>query len=77
MNANANKFQSAVHPKTEAAGIRSPNKVVNFADNKSIASGQEANHVAIKKSEAAPDTEGGLYSPVPEGTEMTGGWLKK
>ncbi len=34
-------------------------------------------HLAIEKAEPAPDTEGGLYSPVPEGTGIGGGWLKK
>ena len=34
-------------------------------------------HLAIEKSEPAPDTEGGLYSPVPEGTALSGGRLKK
>ncbi len=34
-------------------------------------------HLAVEKAEPAPSTEGGLYSPVPGGTEVTGGWLKK
>ena len=31
----------------------------------------------IKKSEPAPDTEGGLYSPIAEGTDVTGGYREK
>ena len=32
---------------------------------------------ALKHSPPASDTEGGLHSPIPEGTEVTGGFLKK
>ena len=31
----------------------------------------------IQKSDPAPDTEGGLYSPIAEGTEVTGGYREK
>ena len=32
--------------------------------------------LAIKASDAAPDTDGGLFEPVPGGTEVTGGFRK-
>ena len=34
-------------------------------------------HLAITSAEPAPDTKGGLYSPVPEGTTISGGQIKK
>ncbi len=38
------------------------------------AMGKETQIALIEKSEPAPDTEGGLYAPVPNGTEVTGGF---
>ena len=38
------------------------------------AMGKETQMALIEKSEPAPDTEGNLYVPVPNGTEVTGGF---
>ena len=39
--------------------------------------GKQTHAAQMEKAELAPNTEGGLHEPVPNGTEVTGGWLKK
>lgn len=39
--------------------------------------GKQTHAAQMEKAEPSPDTEGGLHEPIPSGTEVTGGWLKK
>lgn len=39
--------------------------------------GKQTHAAQMQKAEPAPDTPGSLKEPIPGGTEVTGGWLKK
>lgn len=39
--------------------------------------GKQTHTAQMEKAEPAPNTEGSLHHPIPGGTEVTGGWLKK
>ena len=39
--------------------------------------GKQTHMAQMEKAKPAPNTESGLHEPIPGGTEVTGGWLKK